>query len=616
MLTGKPGKLKVTVMTILSFFLMIGSCSLSAYATGESPLVGTWGAAILQYENAPHYWYVESTRTTFNADGSGSMLGFKNDEMNESGDQVKEIPETPFTYTISDNGDGSYTLSLMIGGDIYTRRAVISDNGNMILMDGTSDPAWVKSAVLVKIDVGKTYSNNDFSGDYFAMGYEHTSGTVNDPPDENGAYMAISSIESFNATDGNYNYKGRANSIKNDGSIILWDDSGFDSPRPYAVNSDGWVLIQEGAFRGHLTGNGAIGVGSGSYYSAEPNTRAEYLLMKKNDRAASGGYKNSDLEGTWVMSNFGDDKDEEGQSFSAGFGVMTCDASGSCVYTFNQQISGTTVPDFNEFQISVSADGSLGIAPDSLYSIPFGALGNDGNTVLFNVGLAFGDTSMRRIAVAIKASNAANVAGQRVFAESVHATIEGSAAYYGNFFVLDPSHNLSEVKVTGPDISGELTLVYMQKIGQWWTESKINYGETPPANKTYTIILTASSEAQMSVQKTINGGVEAFAVPSSPLGTITGDITFEFQGVYGADHYRISVAEGSDPAAGGEIKWISDSIYSDQDTISIPYSGVSLAPGAYNYTIHTFIGGNSSIVRSVFKIPSKAMPWMLMLLED
>jgi hypothetical protein len=120
----------------------------------------------------------------------------------------------------------------------------------------------------------------------------------------------------------------------------------------------------------------------------------------------------------------------------------------------------------------------------------------------------------------------------------------------------------------------------------------------------------------MSVQKTINGGVEAFAVPSSPLGTITGDITFEFQGVYGADHYRISVAEGSDPAAGGEIKWISDSIYSDQDTISIPYSGVSLAPGAYNYTIHTFIGGNSSIVRSVFKIPSKAMPWMLMLLED
>lgn len=607
-------KFKLAAIIFCSFSLVLWS-SLLVYSEVGNPLVGTWGAAILQYENSPRYWYVESTRLTFNADGSGNMTGFKNDEMNEPGYQVKEIPETPFTYTISDNSDGSYTLSLSISDEIFTRRAVISDNGNMILLDGTNDPAWIKIGALVKVDMGKTYNINDFSGDYFALGYEHTSGSVTDPPDGNGAYMAISSIESFNAAQANYNYKGRANSIKNDGSIILWDDAGFDSPAPYVVNSDGWVLIQEGAFRGHLTGNGAVGVGSGSFYLTEPDTRAEYFLMKRNDREALGGYTTSDLEGTWVTSNFGDDKDDVEQSFSAGFGVITCDTSGNCVYAFNQQTNGITIPDFIQFQISVSPDGSFGIAPGSLYNIPVGAIGNEGNTVLFNPGLAFSDTRMRRIAVAIKASNSADLLGQRAFAESVHDTIEGTAAYYGNFFVLDPGHNLSGVKITGPDITGELTLVYRQETGEWWTEIRINYGEILPVNKTYTITLTSTSAGHMSIQKTISGGVVEFAVPSSPTGIIRGDITFEFQGVPEADHYRISVAEGSDPAEGGAIKWISDPICSDQDTITFPYSGGPLTPGKYNYAIHAFVDGNSSIARAVFSIPPDFMPWMPLLLE-
>jgi len=606
-------KKKFTVIGIilLSIFLVAGTGGLFAFAA-ENPLVGTWGGASLEYENQPLIWYAESFKVTFNGDGSGTLSGIKNDEMNDPGDRIKPFG-FDFTYTLADNGDGSYTISIVMEEDgeeeTMTMRAVMSDNGNMVLIDGTTDPAWVSIRALVKIDTTRTYGNADVSGEYYGLGYEHTSGTVVDPPDGNGAYMAISSIHTFSGT-GNYNYEGRANSIFSTGSIKEWDDFGFDEDASYSVGTDGTVSVQGAAFRGYVTGKGAMALGSGSFDTAEPDSRVGYFFLKKHDR----DYTQADLAGTWVVSDFGDEKDEDGQSISAGFGVMTCDASGNCLYNHTIQWNGATSTDVILFHISVGSDGGFGLAPDSQINVPVGAIGNDGNTVLFNPGLAFGDNSMRRIVVGIKASNAANVSSQKIFAQSVHDTIGGSSAYYGSFLVLDPEHSLTEVTVTGPGAELGMSLVYREDMGQWWTVNPINYGEAPPADKTYAITLK-SEGGEMTLQKTISGGVEAFATPLSPSGNInSGDITFSFNGIDGADHYRITVAKGSDPAAGGEIKWISDPIYSVQETINIPYTGGRLSPGPYNYAIHAMKGENKSIARAGFNLPPKLL-WLPLILE-
>ncbi len=192
--------------------------------TITSPIVGTWGAAALQYENDPKVWYAEAAKATFYADGRGLLEGVKNDGINDLGQRIKPFTE-PFTYTVALNTDGSINVSINMGQGAFQSRIVVSDNGNMAIQDGTSSAQWEKLQVMAKIDTGKTYSNADLNGDYYFLGFERNVAGVADPPAGNGGYMAISGIHTFNGA-GTYSYSGKANSVKLDGSNYVWDDPG------------------------------------------------------------------------------------------------------------------------------------------------------------------------------------------------------------------------------------------------------------------------------------------------------------------------------------------------------------------------------------------------------
>jgi hypothetical protein len=175
---------------------------------GEStPYLGVWGVMAIHRENSDN-WYTESTRVTFNANGTGTAVGMKNDGSNVAGSRIAPFSES-ITYTALLNGDGSYSLTLDFSGDINVIRLVFSDNGNMAIEDGTASAGQVKLVTFVRLDPNKTYSNADVTGPYYHVGYERNIADIVDPPNGNGAYMSISGSHLFSGT-GTYTYTAEA----------------------------------------------------------------------------------------------------------------------------------------------------------------------------------------------------------------------------------------------------------------------------------------------------------------------------------------------------------------------------------------------------------------------
>jgi hypothetical protein len=369
-------------------------------------MIGTWGNAALQYDNTNKVWYTEASRTTFNADGTGTIEGIKNDGFNQAGQRIKDFYE-PFVYTIGSNAEGSSTLSIQIGSQTFSRRLVVSDNGNMVIMDGVADSAWEKLTVCAKIDTAKTYSNADLTGEYYSLGFERNVANVTDPPNGNGPYMAISSIHNYSGT-GSYTYVGKANSVYGDGHNGIWDDN-TATVRNYTVSSDGGMTGGGGAFQGAISGNGKIFGGTGSYLS---DNWVAYFFMKKGDKT----YATADLAGKWAIVSFGQDNQTTtppSMSFDAQIGTMICNSAGVCNFKLRDRRSCdgpscavTTNVSSGSATLSVSADGSFGTFLSGGQSPAYaGAIGNDGNTILFNTSFNPNQLYHREIFVGVRASN-------------------------------------------------------------------------------------------------------------------------------------------------------------------------------------------------------------------
>lgn len=399
------------------------SYSITQEGTGIiPPWVGTWGVQqLIHFDDGynvlsvgPVPWYAEIDRTTLNEDGSGTMVMKKNDH---NGELINTT--ISFNYTMVKNADGSLTFSGNVGEGTeqlpFSLRMVIGDDGKMGIVDGTMEEHQQKLMVLYRIDTTKIYSAANANGEYYNVGFERNSTSVVDPPDGNGAYMAISGIHTFNGS-GSYTYNAMANSLNNAGENLIWLDDESATPRAYAIAQDGTFTVGSGAFQGVFTGDGLAGGGGGAFVNGV-NNQVAYFFLKKQDRAI--GYKTADLAGKWALISFGQDSktiDGAIQGFYSSFGTMICDAVGNCNVRVRDRNSGAADTKISTEQIllTVKPDGSFGASFGGQSPDYAGAIGNDGNTILINPSFRYAATAdpwNREIIVGIRASNVGDLAG-------------------------------------------------------------------------------------------------------------------------------------------------------------------------------------------------------------
>ncbi len=357
---------------LLALFLFIFAVT-TAYADF---LVGKWGYSILRHDNDGS-WYVEGGTIIFNNDGTGmKTYGYNDNGILASGGGEE------FTYTITSDGDGSYTLqTIKKDGDTKARKVVFSDNGKMIIDAGGKNTDNQHLYIAVKMDESKTYSNADLAGDFYVIGYDYDSVGSNWP----GHYVADSAIATADGI-GNVSQK---HTLNGDGTIRngSWVDS-------YAVNPDGSLNDN-----GLMSGDGKLLV----FSSAKKTYYWEIGFgMKKDEKA----YSSADLAGTWAISGFGDDN---GNSFNAEFGTMTCDISGNCIYSFKNQRDGDIKFESGSKTLSVAVDGSFGKSLGSKVPYYAAAIGNNGDTVVVNPSFQGSDPGHREIFIGVRCSNCLNL---------------------------------------------------------------------------------------------------------------------------------------------------------------------------------------------------------------
>ena len=263
--------------------------------------------------------------------------------------------------------------------------------------------------VIVKPDTAKTYAAGDVSGDYYYVGYEHNVTGVQDPPNGNGGAMAIAGIQNFSGA-GAYTYAGKANSLYLDGHSALWDDSGSGT---YIVGTDGSLTVAGGAFLGYMNQSAAFMAGGGVFVNGA-NNQVGYLFLKKGGKT----YGTGDLAGKWALASFQDDKQAgQKQSVASGIGTMICDANGSCQYNFRDRREGNADYGYNggTVQITVSPDGSFGaslpVGPGSPMPPAYaGAIGNNGNTLIFNTSFDAAQVWHRQLFIGVRASGVGDLA--------------------------------------------------------------------------------------------------------------------------------------------------------------------------------------------------------------
>lgn len=332
----------------------------------KNPIAGKWG--FVDFGRDIDSWETKAGRIAFRTDGSMTIFTYYHND----GGYITSKTED-FRYTVVLNSDGSTSLMLVrTDGNTAQVPFVLSDDGNTLFFDGTQSITDQKIFIAGRMDPANNYTNADLSGEYYAIGYEHNLNPVA-PPNGNGGYMAISSLETFNGN-GNFTYYGKANS---DG--IIWNDSD-NSSRNYSVNPDGFfsVLRDDNT----IQGAGGIGINRKGALAAPvtPDKWGFYFSMKKGDRT----YSTADFEGTWAVTIFGDDNNT---NFQSAFGTGACDSRGNCTFNFKERDSNGSLSNKSKsIAVSVSPDGSFGQSDvNSPLSPPYaGAIGNDGNTFILN----------------------------------------------------------------------------------------------------------------------------------------------------------------------------------------------------------------------------------------
>lgn len=382
MITKSVNKQLCFIPIIALFLLTTAVTSGYAVSSGEK-----WAFQSIEHNNDGS-WFVVGGVTTLSDDGTGTTAYHYN-----SNGSLGSNSEN-FTYSTTLNPDGSITMTNIFSDRTQMSRCVLSDDRKMIICDGTADTSKQTMQINVKMDEFKTYSNTDWNGDYYVIGYEHNA-NYEAPPNGNGRNMAISSI---NTADGNgtYTYFGTANS---DGTI--WYDDESQDLRSYSVSPDGSFVIGNGGVKGYLSGENTFGLISSPGIT---DKWASYFSMKRGDKA----YSTADLEGTWAIAGFGDNR---GSIFSADFASLTCNAQGNCAYYSKRQSNGEINYNLSNVKISVAPDGSFGKSFDKTNPKYAAAVGNYGNTIIVNMSLQKSDPDHRQIFIGVRCSDCSNLPG-------------------------------------------------------------------------------------------------------------------------------------------------------------------------------------------------------------
>jgi len=355
----------------------------------ENKIVGTWAHVALERLN-DGTWGSILEKVVFRNDGTGAEI---NRRVNYGG-VVNSFNRIDFTYSTNPNQDGSKNLTMVYPDRTLTHKIIMSDNGNMVIIDRTADTSSKRMDVAIRMDTAKVHTIADFIGDYYAIGYSYDANAFFNP----GLYNTYSATISFDGI-GEYGYEATWHSDE-----IVFTDSKVSSSYS-VINPDGSIMTGDGNYSGYLGE-------SGLFITSHPTINSHWKLtfeMQKEDKI----YSTADLAGTWALTGFGDAN--QGTSYGDIVGIMTCDSVGNCTATLKNQKDGDVVNEVISFlDIPVDPDGSFGYFPYAI-SPPYGAaIGNNGNTVIINMSFGQSELYDREVLVGVRCSGCKNLAGQGV----------------------------------------------------------------------------------------------------------------------------------------------------------------------------------------------------------
>ncbi len=173
--------------------------------------------------------------------------------------------------------------------------------------------------------------------------------------------------------------------------------------------------------------------------------------------------------------------------------------------------------------------------------------------------------------------------------QTMHFQSDGK--YYVSFYVQDPLHMASAVRVTGPSYVGSgIDLIWNEEGRNWYSQGCL-IGATPDLSWpafTFTFTPQTGGDAIDPVTKNIAGYVSEFATNLQPLGSISSLTDFSWTGISGASGYGVELNDGS-----GTRVWNSYNIPGTQTSVS--YDGPALIHGmTYTYMISTGIEQNGA----------------------
>jgi hypothetical protein len=371
----------IVCMLCMAFCVIVLSGFLSAAFAVDSPLVGTWGYVVLEHRNDGS-WGSTAGKSIFYPNGTGTDEYCSNDEGNPHC-KIKE-----FTYSAAENQDGSITLTQIYVDGTQILKYVLSDNKSIAIVDGSSDMTAQVIALAIKMDPLKTCTNADLSGEGFGIGYGYDSaGTI-----WFGNFVSWAVDQFFNG-DGNCPFTMTFNV---DGTIL---DGSF--PCAYSMNPNCSFSMD---------GNTCYLGESVPVVCSTPTVEDYWSIgfgIPKGDKT----YSTADLAGTWAFVRFGDE--ENGSRFKAEFGTSTCDKMGNCAYSARVNTDGN-ITFYNAgtagSPITVRSDGSFGPS-----EIPYAAaIGNNGNTIIFNRSLRDDDPGEREIYIGVRCKDCWNLSGGKI----------------------------------------------------------------------------------------------------------------------------------------------------------------------------------------------------------
>ncbi|MFC1845414.1 choice-of-anchor D domain-containing protein, partial [Thermodesulfobacteriota bacterium] len=310
---------------------------------------------------------------------------------NDNGNITPEEEQTVVTssYLSTARKDGSLILETTEETPTVPEtdwdRLVLADNDTMAVTDKTWESDREAVSVAIRMDADKTYSNEDFAGEYYVIGYEYESGVKR-------SWSEVITADGAGTFD-------RVSTRNEDGTPSTDSQNGI----PYTVAADGTVDYAGANYTSFLSGDGSLAVITHPRENNPANPKFRFL-MKKGDRA----YTTADLEGNWAFAMFGDDKFGE---FLSGFGSLYCDSNGNCRMALRGQKGGQTVYQYAQLgRMSVNPDGSIDSLDNPGTPAYSAAIGNNGNTFINNDSFGL-NTDQRMIIIGVKAEASYNLAG-------------------------------------------------------------------------------------------------------------------------------------------------------------------------------------------------------------